>query len=57
MIDFHNIIEKRRQTRLAHDDNYVPEEIIIEYSSSESSYYSTEESELHVESDDESNEL
>lgn len=57
MIDFHNIIEKRRQTRLAHDDNYVPEEIIIEYSSSEGSYYSTEESELHVESDDESNEL
>jgi hypothetical protein len=57
MIDYYNVIEKRKQTRLAHDANYVPEEVIIEYSSSESSYYSTEESELHVESDEESNEL
>ena len=57
MIDYYNVIEKRRQTQLAYDDNYVPEEVNNEYSSSEGSYYSTEESELHVESDEESNEL
>ena len=57
MIDYHNIIEKSRQTQIAHDHNYVPEQVINEYSSSESSYYSTEGSELHVESDDDSCEL
>jgi hypothetical protein len=57
MIDYHNIIEKKRQTQIAHDHNYVPEQVINEYSSSESSYYSTEGSELHVESDDDSCEL
>jgi hypothetical protein len=57
MIDYHNIIENSRQTQIAHDHNYVPEQVINEYSTSESSYYSTEDSELHVESDDDSCEL
>jgi len=57
MIDYHNIIEKGRQIQIAHDHNYVPEQVINEYSSSESSYYSTEGSDLHVESDDDSCEL
>lgn len=57
MIDYHNIIEKNRQTQIAHDHNYTPEQVINEYSTSESSYYSTEGSDLHVESDDDSCEL
>jgi hypothetical protein len=57
MIDYHNLIEKSRQTQIAHDHNYVPEQVINEYSTSESSYYSTEDSELNVESDDDSCEL
>jgi len=57
MIDYHNIIEKSRQIQIAHDHNYTPEQVINEYSTSESSYYSTEDSELHVESDDDSCEL
>jgi hypothetical protein len=57
MIDYSIMIEQRRKKQLALDDNYVPEEVINEYSSSDSSYYSTEESELNEEPDDETDEL
>ena len=44
MIDYYNRINKQRELRYMLDNNYMPEEVYDEYSSSDS-YYSTEESE------------
>jgi len=44
MIDYYNRINKQRELRSMLDNNYIPEEVYDEYSSSDS-YYSTEESE------------
>lgn len=44
MIDYYNRINKQREIRCMLDNNYSPEIVVEEYSSSDS-YYSTEESE------------
>jgi hypothetical protein len=56
MINMYNHIEKLKQTRMAWDNNYVPEVVVDEYSSSE--YFSSEESDEYAEDpEDEFNEL
>jgi ribonuclease HIII len=48
--------EKIKQTRMAWDNNYVPEVVVDEYSSSE--YFSSEESDEYAEDpEDDFNEL
>lgn len=44
MIDYYNRINKQREIRCMLDNNYSPEIVVEEYSSSDT-YYSTEESE------------
>ena len=56
MANMYNHIEKIKQTRMAWDNNYVPEVVVDEYSSSE--YFSSEESDEYAEDpEDEFNEL
>ena len=45
MIDYYNQINSQRENRLRTDNNYSPESVHDEYSSSNDTYYSTEESE------------
>jgi hypothetical protein len=45
MIDYYNQINSQRENRLKTDNNYSPELVHDEYSSSNDTYYSTEESE------------
>ena len=47
MIKLYNHIENTKQRRLAWDNNYVPEEVIDEYSSSD--HYTSEESDEYAE--------
>ena len=56
MLNMYNRIEQLKQTRMAWDNNYVPEVVVDEYSSSE--YFSSEESDEYAEDpEDEFNEL
>jgi len=45
MVDYYIQINKQREQRLRTDNNYSPESVHDEYSSSNDTYYSTEESE------------
>jgi hypothetical protein len=45
MVDYYIQINKQREQRLRSDNNYSPESVHDEYSSSNDTYYSTEESE------------
>jgi hypothetical protein len=56
MIDMFHHIEQQRNNRLIRDSNYIPEEVVPEYSSSEASL-TTDESETDAEDPEDDNEF